>query len=863
MSALRIQGFGFEQSTSLLTAEQQVKSPGPPHDEAEFDGQGASCELPINQIKDVFFDGCKHLLPPRLVGGKAYNLQKLSRIEGITIPKWFVLSSNLFRQFLNENDILEDIERLDILCENSEANEQAINLQSERIRNKISKGVFSADLFVKIKTSYELISDEAARFAIRSSGAIEDSQTSSCAGLYDSVLNISGIDNILTAVKSVWSSSFNERVVRERIRLKVNQKDCLMGVIVQKLIDSKVSGVASTLVLGNNYPGIQIAANYGLGESVVSGEVSVDSFVVHPENNYIIEAIRGSKEFCYVKNSTNGVEKIALDEERRKKYVMDFVKVHELSDQVRAIKKEYGCDVDVEFAIDENQIIHILQARPLVKSVVSKIKVVNPEDAITHEIIARGNYSVPGVTTGRLVYIPSWEKLSSGEIVLNENDIALAHVTTNVWSHYFSNIKGVVTKEGSPSSHPMLLSREKGIPCVIGINEDFDNLIRHNGQTVTIDGINKVIYAGEVTSKEADSLDLLRQFETVRAKPWPEISEILPHLIHNKMVLQQEGKYWRKTPTYPLFGFQLELNMMRFDKVPKILQKSLKKPIEARVINNFVCNELSPFNEYVALFDDFSAEQASRFNEDQQRCMDKFLEVSKGFSLDPHKWKEYIDTYAEFRAYIWLGGAYRAYSERKTEEISSVIQLPQFYLDEAAQEMQSNIIELDTKMHEEVYKLAKRCITKEKFENIEVLRQKDVELYDEVVKLSKKYRFEHTIALDTPIDLDLIYNRIYQEVERIKTKDFFNSFKNAHTARDLLCENTDLKKWLQNSIQNRILQSDAHHIDASAKAYVRPQLLELAKVLVERKLIKSEGDIFSATSDEIYEYIKTYNMIKT
>src|SRR5690606_30667786 len=135
-------------------------------------------------------------------------------------------------------------------------------------------------------------------------------------------------------------------------------------------------------------------------------------------------------------------------------------------------------------------------------------KVVNKDLAKKHRKLAEGLYSIPGVTSGKLLFIKSLDALANGEIKPTHNDIVVSYVTTNTWSQYLANIKGLITREGSPSSHSILLAREKKIPCVIGIHENFENLVKMNGQIVTIDGINRIIYEGKVPTKNAKAEDL-------------------------------------------------------------------------------------------------------------------------------------------------------------------------------------------------------------------------------------------------------------------------------------------------------------------------------------------------------------------
>lgn len=806
-------------------------------------------QLNPNQI-DVFFWDTKVTLSNSVAGGKAANLQKLRFCETINIPPWFVLPAQLFHQFATENALFEPIGKLDQLCSAFQNNYQKIEDVAKEIQFQINQGLLSTSLFLKIKEACEKLHAEEkslAHFAVRSSGIMEDGSSSSCAGLFDTFLNICGLDDLVTAIKSVWASSFNLRVIQERMRLGIPQTQFSMGVMIQVQIDAQVSGVVSTLVLSNHYPGIQISANYGLGESVVSGEVSADGWILHPEKNYILEAVKGSKETCHILDGKRGVKITEVPDSKRERFTLNPLELKNLASQVKTIKGQYGCHVDVEYALDQKGKLFILQARPLVTFQSDMIQVVDKTDEL--HVIAKGHFSVAGVAAGRLVFIQSLEQLQTGEIVLQPEDIALAFVTTNVWSQYLGHIKGLITREGSPSSHPILLSREKQIPCVIGINENFDQLLHYSGQTVTVDGFNKCIYVGEAKTKKAEQADLLKQFEPVKVREWPDLNSALPHLLHNKMAVEHEGKYWRRTPTYPVKGFQQELNLKRFDLVPILLNK--KVSVSAKVIDGYTCCELTPFADYVALFEGFDLKQAETFNASHQDCLHAFLEASLHCIKSSQDWKKYADIYSRLRSFIWLGDALRSYAQRKVEEMGRKEELPQFYLDECAHEIQASLPELDTEMHKELYQLALELQDIPAYENIETLKKKNASSFLKLELLGKKYRFEHRISLDKSLDLNVVYLQLKKEIDLVKSGKGFVTNKGKSSSQFFLPEMVGLRGWLHIAIWNRILQSDSHHIDARAKEIVRPLLLQLAQSLVNKgELINKEG-IFSLSLSKI------------
>ena len=133
----------------------------------------------------------------------------------------------------------------------------------------------------------------------------------------------------------------------------------------------------------------------------------------------------------------------------------------------------------------------------------NEFNVLDKEDVKSHRIIANGRFSVPGIAVGKVKIIPSWQDLADGRIVIEPDDIVVTYVSTNYWSQYMTNFKGMITQEGGPTSHPILLCRERKVPCVIGIpQEAFVKLTEYDGRDITIDGINQIIYEGKINSKQ-------------------------------------------------------------------------------------------------------------------------------------------------------------------------------------------------------------------------------------------------------------------------------------------------------------------------------------------------------------------------
>jgi len=166
-------------------------------------------------------------------------------------------------------------------------------------------------------------------------------------------------------------------------------------------------------------------------------------------------------------------------------------------------------------------------------------------------LLAEGDYSLPGVVQGKLKFINNWSDLISNKEKIEPDDIVVTYIALNYWSHYLTQFKGLITKQGCPTSHPILLCRERKVPCLIGMGNDFEKLILYANQVVTLDGYNRKVYAGKVKLKEAEYQDLIKQFQAVEVREWKNFKSRVFELNKGGHLEYIDSKYWLKAPTYP------------------------------------------------------------------------------------------------------------------------------------------------------------------------------------------------------------------------------------------------------------------------------------------------------------------------
>ena len=293
-----------------------------------------------------------------IAGGKGANLGEMTA-AGINVPKGFVITANAYREFLKENRIDEIISRT--LAE-AQADEQALQSAAGEFREKITAGHFPAQLEKEIRAKYAELG-EFSRVAVRSSATAEDLPNASFAGQQESYLNVQGIDDVLIQIRNCYASLWGERAVSYRFNQGYDQSAVAIAVVIQEMVESEKAGVLFTLnPVTHNKDEMQINASYGLGESVVSGRVTADSYIVNNSGD-IIEVSIGSKETQIVYDDNHTKEEPVSPEKRAARALSDT----EIAGLVKTgfkIEKHYGMPMDIEWAIQNNK-IYIVQARAI------------------------------------------------------------------------------------------------------------------------------------------------------------------------------------------------------------------------------------------------------------------------------------------------------------------------------------------------------------------------------------------------------------------------------------------------------------------------------------------------------------------
>lgn len=425
-----------------------------------------------------------------LVGGKGANLGEMTQ-SGFPVPNGFAVTVPAYLKFLEENSLKEKIGEIvgGIDVNNSEELQKA----AEHVQHLIIKSDMPKDVMVEIVRAYKKLSGglfSQAYVAARSSATAEDLPGMSFAGQQATFLNIKGQSNLLDKVRECWASLFTARAIFYRSQNKIDTAKVGISVIVQKMVQSDVSGVMFTVnPVTNEKDKVIIEAVWGLGEMMVQGSVIPDRYVVQKETNFIL-----SKEV-----SEQGIRMIKKGEETiEEKVPSGIIDKQKLTDEQivklakigQALQKHYYFPQDIEWARDHGELF-IVQTRPVTTIEETKAKVKKDGDIqIAETPILTGASASPGIGSGHVRILKSPKEIGK----VKAGDVLVAKMTSPDYVPAMKKAVAIVTDEGGQTSHAAIVSRELGIPCIVGTKEATKRL--KEGIVVTVDGTNGHVFLG-------------------------------------------------------------------------------------------------------------------------------------------------------------------------------------------------------------------------------------------------------------------------------------------------------------------------------------------------------------------------------
>ncbi|MEM4076719.1 MAG: pyruvate, water dikinase, partial [Metallosphaera sp.] len=332
------------------------------------------------------------------------------------------------------------------------------------------------------------------------SATAEDIENASFAGQQDTYLNVNR-SNIIEAVKLVWASLYNERAIEYRKSKGIDSSKVEMAVVVQKMVNSKSSGVMFTLNPSNGDRNlIVIESSWGLGEAVVGGKVTPDEIVISKSNLKILDKRISKKNLKIVYDKGRNIE-VHLEGEESEKPSISDEEALELAKLALKIEAHYGTPMDIEWAIDSDlkfpDNVFIVQARPeTFWSSRKKEDVKVEEKPSERKVLVKGLAASPGIASGKarvLLDVKDAKEFQKGEILVTK-------MTDPDWVPVMKAASAIVTDEGGITSHAAIVSRELGIPAIVGAKEA--TKVLETGQEITVDATRGVVYDGKIILEE-------------------------------------------------------------------------------------------------------------------------------------------------------------------------------------------------------------------------------------------------------------------------------------------------------------------------------------------------------------------------
>jgi len=431
-----------------------------------------------------------------IAGGKGANLGELTQ-AGIPVPPGFVITSATYQKFMDETGITQEI--MDILDALDVNNNKELQESALKIKKIIKETEIPDEIRSLIIEAYNAlchrIGKENTFVAIRSSATAEDLPEASFAGQQDTYLNVKGPEDLMKYVRKCWASLFGARAIFYREENNFDHSKVYIAVVVQEMVDAEKAGVMFTVHPSTGEEKILIEGAWGLGEGVVSGTVTPDTYWLDKATGKILEQQISEKKTMFQKKTENGqTVQVPVPDDLKNKQVLNAEELTQLAELGKKIQEHYQFPQDTEWAI-ENGKIFMLQSRP-----VTTLDMSAAEGEAVHEgertVITKGLGASPGMASGTVKIINSTDELDK----VQEGDILVTVMTTPDMVPAMKRANGIITDEGGVTCHAAIVSRELGIPCVVGTGEA-TSILPENSQ-VTLDGNKGIVWEGKLVETD-------------------------------------------------------------------------------------------------------------------------------------------------------------------------------------------------------------------------------------------------------------------------------------------------------------------------------------------------------------------------
>ena len=433
-----------------------------------------------------------------LVGGKGANLGEMAN-AGFPVPNGFVVTSHAYYEFIKDNQL--DVKIKHLLSTAKFDNPDSLDKLSDQIKKLIRTGKLSEDLTKQIVTAYNKLGGtlEYPLVAVRSSATAEDLANASFAGAQETFLNVKGDAVLLEKIKEGWASLFDARAIFYRHQQHFDHVLVGIALVVEKMIESEKSGVMFTIdPVTNDKSKIVIEAIYGLGELIVQGEENPDHYEVLKSDFSITTKKFSLQHKMLVKVGTKNKE-VKLSEKLGSKQKISDAQIVILAKLGEKLEKHYYFPQDIEWAIEKNQIF-IVQTRSVTTTKTTN-DVVTVKNVPASDVILKGDPASPGIAAGPARVIFSAKEIDK----VLPGDVLVAPETNPDFVPAMKKAVAIVTDSGGRTSHAAIVSRELGVPAVVGTVKATKTI--KTGNIITVNGTTGEIYKGGFATKQTRHVD--------------------------------------------------------------------------------------------------------------------------------------------------------------------------------------------------------------------------------------------------------------------------------------------------------------------------------------------------------------------
>ena len=455
------------------------------------------------------------------VGGKGASLGELTG-AGLPVPPGFVVTAGTYRSFIEEAEIDEELfAAVDVDVDDSAALADA----ADRAQELILETPFPDELQTEILESYHEVGNGEAFVAVRSSATAEDLPDASFAGQQETFLNVTE-EALLDRVRECWASLFTQRAIYYRQEQGFDHSAVNIAVVIQQMVDAEKSGVMFTSHPSTGDATMIIEAAWGLGEAVVSGAVSPDNYVIDRDDRSMDVTIAEKKVMHEKDEATGQTIEREVPEDKRTQRVVSDNEIDALMDLGERVEDHYGEPQDVEWAIVDGD-VYMLQSRPITTIDEDGSDVADPTGSVdaakgltdgsgsvqaaeggstdgtdssgTGDVLVDGLGSSPGTVSGPariVIKLDDLDKVSEGDIIVTE-------MTMPDMVPAMKRASGIITDEGGMTSHAAIVSRELGVPAIVGTTNATTTL--EDGQVVTLDGDKGAVLEGSEVEPDEET----------------------------------------------------------------------------------------------------------------------------------------------------------------------------------------------------------------------------------------------------------------------------------------------------------------------------------------------------------------------